>query len=184
MNFVFLDIDGVLNDNYTTEKTPESTPRSPYAGIDNSKVKMLAAICDALSASIVLTSDWRDCIYKKSPDGFYLVGKLREENLYLAGIIPTLGRRGHEITKFIEAYGLIDKYLIIDDDLKDFFDYEQIATHTLHTSRSAKAGEKEAGIFNAKPLIRNLSTEDNELKPSDEVLDAIKIIESYKRMNW
>ena len=64
MNVVFLDIDGVLNDDNTTEKTPQG-----FIGIDDEKVIFLKKICDKLKATIVLSSDWRDCVYNNDSDG-------------------------------------------------------------------------------------------------------------------
>lgn len=172
MNIVFLDVDGVLNERATKERTP-----SGYVGIDDSKVAMLAKICRKLSANLVLTSDWRDCLYKNDIDGKYLVDKLHKQGLYLIGIVPSVTsfRRGMEIKKYLDTYkNIIDKYIILDDNEFDFHQVEEVATHAIITDVEELSlfnkYEGEYGIFKAKALMY---LEDNF---SDEVRDILEFI--------
>lgn len=173
MNIVFLDIDGVLNDILTKDKTP-----SGFRGIDDDKVEMLVKICDKLSANIVISSDWRDCLYKRDNDGKYLAEKLLKHGLYIIGIIPTISwsRRGEEIVKYLEAYDdTIDKYLVLDDNEFDFKHIKEVASHVILTDIDRYDDSVVHGIFDAKPLLKN------ESDLSDEVKDIMKIINNTSK---
>ena len=50
---IFLDVDGVLNDQASNSKC------GFYTGIDDKKVKRLRAIVEATNAKIVLVSSWK-----------------------------------------------------------------------------------------------------------------------------
>ena len=53
MNVIFLDVDGVLNNAYTTDRI------KGYIGIDDNKVRLLKQIVDYFDAKIILSSTWR-----------------------------------------------------------------------------------------------------------------------------
>lgn len=120
--FIFLDIDGVLNDNETYTKAPYGGP-----GIDDNHLFQLKHLVDNTQAKIILSSDWRF----NSPDwsfswpGWdserekrtwdYLRIRLETFGLQIHGIVPHhCHRRGTEITMY-----LMDKcpcqYVILDD---------------------------------------------------------------------
>lgn len=169
MNIVFLDIDGVLNDILTKDKTP-----SGFRGIDDDKVELLAKICDKLSANIVISSDWRDCLYKKDSDGKYLVDKLSKYGLYIIGIIPTISwsKRGEEIKKYLETYSnIIDRYLVLDDSKFDFKHIKEVASHTIITDIDKYNESVVHGIFDAKPLLTNESDLSDEVKGIMEIIN-------------
>ena len=88
MFYIFLDIDGVLNDNNTKELTPNG-----YIGIDSKKVEILAKIVNHYKAQIILTSDWKGCWNKDfaqcDKEGQYLVNKFRHQKLCLKYINKT-----------------------------------------------------------------------------------------------
>lgn len=170
MNIVFLDIDGVLNDILTRDKAP-----SGYRGIDDDKVELLAKICDKLSANIVISSDWRDCLHDKDNDGKYLVDKLYKFGLYIIGIIPTISwsKRGEEIKKYLETYSnIIDKYLVLDDSEFDFKHIKEVASHTIITDVDKYNESVVHGIFDAKPLLKNEDNLSNEVKDTMEIINS------------
>ena len=58
--YVFLDIDGVLNDDNTTEKSPTG-----FTGIDDTLLQNLKDLIEETKAEIVLTSTWKEVIWPR-----------------------------------------------------------------------------------------------------------------------
>lgn len=54
MSAIFLDIDGVLNNNYTKERSP-----SGFISIDGTSMPLLKELVDKSHAAIILSSSWR-----------------------------------------------------------------------------------------------------------------------------
>lgn len=127
MRTIFLDIDGVLNDDNTClkERTPEG-----YAGVESKYIKVLKYIVDKTGAEIVLSSDWRAEWHhngKHGEDMRYLCKKLSDEGLTIADKTPGnvkgkgFSGRGLEIAKYLKDHPEITDYVILDDN--DFFDF-------------------------------------------------------------
>ena len=129
LKIIFLDIDGVLNNESTQAVTP-----SGYVGVDNSKVKLLKRIVDKTGAQIVLSSDWR-----LDPDSLeyrYLRQKLKYKGrLSIFDHTPNINweRRGLEISKWLESHQ-VDSFVILDDiEFQDFLKIPDIKNHFIHT---------------------------------------------------
>ena len=120
--FIFLDIDGVLNDD-------ETYTLAPYGGtgIDDHHLYQLRQLVDNTDAKIILSSDWKF----NSPDWpfnyfnwdpverertwTYLIKHLENFNLEIADLVPHHCQyRGNEITMYI-ADKLPCQYVILDD---------------------------------------------------------------------
>ena len=125
---IFLDIDGVLNGNFTIENAP-----SGAIGVDPKHIIILKEIIDETKAIVVLTSTWKLCFdddncnpYKAEDDGLYLIFQLAKYNICVAGrtIDPDnkLINRGSGIKKYLEEHPEITNYVILDDDM--FPDYK------------------------------------------------------------
>lgn len=105
MNTIFLDIDGVLNNDYTKERF------AGFTGIDKRLCKMFLDWFDKDKYQIVLSSSWRipsaygDFLQELRDNGLSWV----EETPHLKGL-----RRGLEIQCSIEELS-IEKYVILDD---------------------------------------------------------------------
>ena len=146
MKVVFLDVDGVLNDDYTNELIPNSI----FIGIDNKYVKNLKKIIDATDAQIVLSSTWRihqvknnqnlnesvDCLK-------YLKKKLDKYGLHYVSTTPHINhyKRGTEIKQWIEQNNdiTIDGWVILDDQF--FFDFdEEMIKHLVQTEHMKNFG--------------------------------------------
>ena len=73
MKVIFCDVDGVLNNESTSELTPNG-----YRGVSDKLIRNLRKIVDETGAKIVLSSDWR--LLKDTPvngkDYDYLVESL------------------------------------------------------------------------------------------------------------
>ena len=138
MKYIFLDVDGVLNN----ENTKESNP-SGYAGVSMKLVHNLAKIVKATDAKIILTSDWKhgwsEIRFCCDDDIVYLMEKLKKCGLMIHNRTYDekiedhfFTDRGAGIRHFWEAHNDVEGYVIIDDHLFSDFDAEQKA-HFIHT---------------------------------------------------
>jgi hypothetical protein len=119
--FVFLDIDGVLNDH-------TQHPRTGYCSIDRDKAGRLDRVLFMADAGIVLTSAWRYLVHNGSMtleglrnllrthwiDGDRLVGITRRD------ISPNVTDRGAQISEWIvgegwQHYGEDGAHVVLDD---------------------------------------------------------------------
>lgn len=127
MKYIFLDIDGVLNNDRTEARSPQG-----YIGISPGLVKRLAKIVKATDAQIILSSTWKTA---DDIDFKYLTRKLMQSNLYLSGKTKEpegrLYIRGYGIKKFLETHEC-DEYVILDDEVFDFRE-EGILDHAVIT---------------------------------------------------
>lgn len=118
---IFLDIDNVLNNDDTGEKTPTG-----FVGIDDYLVERLAEIVKATNAKIVLVSTWKqDFIIGEScqrdQDAQYLYDKLNKFNLIVADKTNDSFASYHRhlgILDYLDCNKINGNYVILDD-----FDY-------------------------------------------------------------
>ena len=128
MKYIFLDVDGVLNNSRTIAKSPNG-----YVGVSSSLVKRLAKIVKKTNAQIVLTSTWKD---DTGDDFRYLSRKLMQSGLYLVGRtkdpISDSCYRGQGILAYMAKHPC-DEYVILDDLL---FDYKKVGilNHVVKTN--------------------------------------------------
>lgn len=123
MKVIFLDIDGVLNE----EKSKSQC--AGYRGIDDSKVQNLKKIVDATGAKIVLISTWKEFWYRdnKQFQGImanYLDKKLKKQGLFAYDktrdyFDKQYFSRGEGILDFIEREK-VSKFIILDDLQYDY----------------------------------------------------------------
>ena len=143
MYYLFLDIDGVLNNFDTKERV------GIYCGIDRSLVDVFQQVMLQLQAKfgevkIILSSDWRysydngvivyDDIFRKTVDT-----ELARIGLHIDGITPVLKRgfsRGIEIQNYMRVHGVPNGYVVLDDVYFPDFDYCFINRHFLNTFES------------------------------------------------
>jgi hypothetical protein len=116
---IFLDIDGVLND--------DGSNRENGVIIDRRFVKNLRKIVEATGAEIVLSSSWRhgvarDALYdfEKDEGLRQLYEAFKENQLYIAGATPLIynGPDGRplEIRTWLTRRPSVNKFVILDDD--------------------------------------------------------------------
>ena len=134
MNVIFLDVDGVLNNEYTTDRI------KGYIGIDDNKVRLLKQIVDYFDAKIVLSSTWRHDIDNEI--GVYLFDKLSKQSLFIYDYTPNISwtRRAKEVVTWInDNYNLINSVIILDDE--DFnWEYYQLDNYWVRTLYNDKNG--------------------------------------------
>ena len=112
MKVIFLDIDGVLNqENWMLNGTP---------WVDEEKMSLISKLCKKTGAGIVLSTNWRDIwdepLYLSNKNnGIYIAHKLfKKYKLNVIGTTPVMGPREVEILLTLENLD-IEKYVVIDD---------------------------------------------------------------------
>ncbi len=125
MKIIFLDIDGVLNNDHTKERFEH------LVFISDDKVSLLKELIDNTGAKIVLSSTWRrgwECkerIWEPTSSDLAdirlfdaLVDKLREYDIELLSHTKDFSNcRGEEIDLWLKEWGgePIESYVILDD---------------------------------------------------------------------
>lgn len=123
MNIIFLDIDGVLNNDETLETI------NGACGVGDNLVQRLERIVRKTNAKIILTSSWRFDWWKDNKleqDEFanYLDEKLAKYNLHIDDKIDYDDEytRGEGIINYLGSLKEDVRFVIIDDES---FDYEE-----------------------------------------------------------
>jgi len=101
--WIFLDVDGVLNCNSTTELTPEG-----FTGVEDGKIALLAELVRETGAKVVLTSDWKDQSLwwrEKNPgsDLTYLSNRLTEHGVEIEAYTQE-GDRGRAVREWLDVH--------------------------------------------------------------------------------
>lgn len=121
---IFLDVDGVLNDDHTSSRTKTTS----YVFVDEAKILLLKQIVEATQAKIVLSSTWRYDRNDPRLNGDFLELKeaLAAHGLEFYSFTPeeVTGhkKRGLEIKSWLNTHSEVKQFVILDDEL---FDYER-----------------------------------------------------------
>ncbi len=114
---IFLDIDGVLNSDETTDTI------CGCRGIESQKVALLKQLVNAMSAELVLTSTWRSEWMSGNKEkitelGRYLEKKLEEYDLKISDETPSYEwyLRAKEVIAYLKNRRDINRILILDDE--------------------------------------------------------------------
>lgn len=161
MKVIFLDVDGVLNNN---KDTIELTPGG-WLGVSDILVERLQRVAAATDAKVVLTSTWKnadeselDYLYKKlnfcKPIAFTKENE-RRGSFY----------RGGGILDYITAHQNIEQFVIFDDYIFDF-EEQGLLDHFVWTNEKEGLTEEKA-----QQAIRIL---EGTLNSQDEI-DKIKV---------
>ncbi len=120
MKLLFLDIDGVLNNMYTDEYTPDG-----FVGISTTLNERLGKIVksDPDEIEVVLSSSWK-LMTDEMPDYSYMMEMLREVNAEPVGITEEPDDEGllraQGIIQYLETADNVTGYVILDDYIFDF----------------------------------------------------------------
>lgn len=129
IKFIFLDVDGVLNDESTLMQDNDINP---------DHVKRLRRIVEKTDAKIVLSSSWRigfdNNMKARGPISRVLSDALKKENLTLfAKTVDLLrGTRGDEIEVFLKN-NKCDEFVILDDEDEDIVNKALLKDHMVKT---------------------------------------------------
>ena len=150
MKFIFLDVDGVLNNIHTERCNP-----SGFTGISRKLVKNLASVIRATEAIIILTSDWKigweSFDFCCSEDAKYLNTELAKEGLKISGKTydnhvydQYFEDRGKGIKTLLSNQKNVESYVVIDDHVFSDFD-EDILNRLVKTDANKGFMEEDAG---------------------------------------
>lgn len=157
MKVLFLDVDGVLNDEKSKSRC------GGCVGIDSGKMARLKQIVDETGAAIVLSSSWRLGYNKDHVDlgnfAKYLTNKFRKQGLSVYGSTPDLGRggllRAEEIKQWLEDNKgkNITAWAVLDDELfrgylEGGFDRHLVKTNFRNGGLTAEKAGKVIEILN------------------------------------
>lgn len=161
MKYLFLDVDGVLNNADTTDKTPMG-----FTGISDILVEHLAKIIAATGTKIILSSDWKvewnNVEFCCSEDAIYLNQKLKKQGLHITNRTYDekpydyfYTDRGVGIHRFLDSIPDYEGYVVLDDHLFADFD-EDIRKHFVHTDGEVGLTEQDVELA-IKILNNNLN---------------------------
>ena len=159
--FIFLDIDGVLNDDETYEKAPYGG-----TGIDDHHLYQLKQLIDNTQAKVVLSTDWRfnspefrDQFpnWKTAPlDWVYMMNKFDKFEIPIVDI--TKDRcllRGNEIRMWLWRQIPPYSFVILDDlPIKEF---PGLLPHLIHTN--PEVGLTWDNIWAAQDILKIIEKE-------------------------
>ena len=158
MKIIFLDVDGVLNTEFTTDYCGR------YIGIEDRFVKNLRKVVDSADdVRIVLSSTWR-LGYNRyglslENNRQYLDEKLAKQGIEILDVTDYLPHdgRGAEINKWLEDHKDlgIEEWVVLDDER--FYDFSQydIPTHFVETFfYDAKGGLNDECVEKAIRVLR------------------------------
>ena len=146
--WIFLDVDGVLNCNSTTELTPEG-----FTGVEDGKIALLAELVRETGAKVVLTSDWKDQSLwwrEKNPgsDLTYLSNRLTEHGVEIEAYTRD-GDRGRAVQDWMKKNpGL---YVIFDDHWVGSYAAAGVAGYLVQTTM--KDGLQPKHVWRARQIL-------------------------------
>lgn len=148
---IFLDIDGVLNNDKTLARTPQG-----FVGINSTLTSRLKNIVKETKAKIVLSSSWRVNYVKyyiSDTDSKYLIKQLGYKDLKIEGSTTITGsNRGWQIKQYIEEHK-IKTFVILDDEFENEFAEYNLTKHLVHTD--SRLGLTRENVEQAIKILQN-----------------------------
>lgn len=142
MNYIFLDIDGVMNnqEDWLWKVNNDMEQFKNHCMFCDEAWSMLANVCRETGAKVILSSSWRLNLVEICERGCVPQFKPRRENYYetamllqyfdyygieLAGLTtPHYDFRGKQITEYVKRFfAPEDKWIVIDDEISDIYGY-------------------------------------------------------------
>ena len=130
---IFLDVDGVINDAVTEDRTPDG-----FIGLCTAMIVNLARVVEKTDAKIVLVSTWKsewdELEENRTPDGAYLDKRLKEHDIVISDkTADRVSDRGNGIVTWLKNHPEVKNWIVLDDDV--FFDYAHlgIMPHLIRT---------------------------------------------------
>lgn len=127
MKVIFLDVDGVLNNDYTKTYT-----KSGAEFVDDYLIERLKALIAATDATVIMSSSWRyglTCA-RHHDDFVELIEKLESHGIHVSGYTPTMNtaHKSVEIKQYLLEHPEVDKFVILDDDEIELFPEQHVET--------------------------------------------------------
>ena len=161
MFYIFLDIDGVLNNDETQDRVAND-----YLGISPELVDNLKELYDTLverygEVKIILSSTWKHRWYKTQKWRQDEFANRLDEALAVVGLEVSgkIGEsyfidRGALIREYIEA-DPCDDFVILDDRIFDFVE-EGLMDHLIHTNESYGLRQSDIDLYFTKKLKNDI----------------------------
>lgn len=156
--FVFLDIDGVLNNQNTIERSPDK-----FIGIDHGNLSVLKKLLSLIGdPSIILSSSWKVCWKnhgRPNKEGRYVIDNLRSIGYEIDGFTCDFPydpfyhvgwTRGDGIKRYLKD-NPHKNYIIFDDEPFDFY-HAGVSKHFVQTDY--KTGLQDSDIKTALDILR------------------------------
>ena len=127
MKYIFLDVDGVLNNIKYTKKCYKKNGKKPFfcnnVPFNPKCLKRIAKIVKKTNAKLILSSTWRlDDISIKILDS-----RLAEYGTRINDITPNINQiRGLEIKKWLKNNNFnwsVDDFIVLDDEIEDIINH-------------------------------------------------------------
>ena len=124
MKVIFLDVDGVLNNDGYFERTKNE--KQNRIELDDENIKCLKEIIDLTGAKVVVTSTWKELrIYNE------LISYLKSFGIEVYDKTVHMSyNRGDEIREYLSTHE-IDNFIILDDEI--FKDFNELILHLVKT---------------------------------------------------
>lgn len=166
MKVVFLDVDGVLNGDYMCymKYAPDC---GGYLGVASKHIRLLADLLEGSKdesgerPAVVLTSSWKYDYDDYMANGYRnRVGKYLRERLRKRGVSIYETTTKYETEHFLRGAGIanyliqhkeVAEYAILDDESFDFYQYNELISHFVHTD--GKLGLTEADVEKAIAIL-------------------------------
>lgn len=127
MKVIFLDVDGVLNNDFTTTRTKQGAEF-----VDDYLIERLKRLIDATGATVIMSSSWRygrTC--KAHHDDFVeLLEKLESHGVHVEDYTPTMNtaHKSVEIKQYLQDHPEIEKFVVLDDDEIELYPEQHVET--------------------------------------------------------
>ena len=124
MKVIFLDVDGVLNNDGYFERTKNE--KQNRIELDDENIKYLKEIIGLTGAKVVVTSTWKELrIYSKLISYLKTFGiEVYDKTVHMSY------NRGDEIREYLSTHE-IDNFIILDDEI--FRDFNELISHLVKT---------------------------------------------------
>lgn len=152
MKIIFLDIDGVLNNEYTKAFAP-----SGALFVSDRLLKNLSKIVKVTGAEIVLSSSWRlDWVKgKETKDFLALQSKLKDFSIELFDKTPLIkngANRGAEIEEWLKYHPEVENYVILDDESNLFSSNEHLILTNSYYGLTESITDQVISLLNEKTV--------------------------------
>ena len=164
MNYIFLDIDGVMNNriDWMQKVDNKSEKFSGHRMFCDEAWEMLSEVVQKTGAKVVLSSSWRIGFYeredgiilnKNNPHAEMLMNYFYQYNIPLAGLTTKVyDLRGIQIQEYVqENFTKDDKWIVLDDeefDIRDLIPKEQFIKTEFETGLQQHHCEQIIRYFN------------------------------------
>jgi hypothetical protein len=127
LKVIFLDVDGVLNNDATTTHT-----KGGAEFVDDYLIERLKGLIDATGATVIMSSSWRyGLTCERHHDDFVeLIEKLESHGVCVSGYTPTMNtaHKSVEIKQYLLDHPEVDRFVILDDDEIELYPDQHVET--------------------------------------------------------